>query len=50
MGLLELLLIVLLVIAIAGAGPWWGYSRSWGYPPMGILVVIILVVLLLRLV
>ena len=42
------MLILLLVLALVGAVPVWGYNRSWGYAPSG-LVGVILVILLLML-
>jgi len=44
------ILLIILVIALIGALPNWGYSRSWGYFPSGglglvLVIVIILVVL-----
>jgi len=41
------ILIVLLVLALIGALPTWGHSRSWGYGPSGGvgIVLVILVVL-----
>ena len=43
-----ILFVVLLLLVVAGL-PTWGYSRSWGYGPSGILgvLLVILVVLLL---
>ena len=45
-------LLVTLILALVGALPSWGYSRSWGYFPSGglglILVIIIVLVLLGR--
>ncbi|MBV9462850.1 MAG: DUF3309 domain-containing protein [Verrucomicrobiae bacterium] len=42
-------LLILLILALVGAFPTWGYSRSWGYAPSGIvgLILIVFVVLLL---
>ena len=47
--MLATILIVLLILALVGALPNWGYSRSWGYFPSGGigLVVVILLVLVL---
>ena len=47
--MLGTILIILLVLALIGALPRWGYSRNWGYYPSGGLglVVLILVILLL---
>lgn len=46
------ILIILLILALLGAIPNWGYSRTWGYGPSGavglILVVVIILVLLGR--
>ena len=41
------ILIVVLILALLGALPTWGHSRSWGYGPSGGvgLVLLILVVL-----
>ncbi len=41
--------LIVLVLAVIGALPTWGHSRSWGYFPSGIggLLVVILLFLLL---
>jgi hypothetical protein len=46
---LTTLLIILLVLALLGAVPVWGYNRSWGYAPSGVvgLILVILLILLL---
>ena len=41
-----LLLIIIVVLLIAGL-PRWGYSRSWGYGPTGVLGLILIIVLIL---
>ena len=43
------LLLIVLVLALVGAFPSWGHSRSWGYGPSGVLglIVVVLVILLL---
>lgn len=47
---LTTLLIVLLVVALIGSLPSWGYSSNWGYAPAsGIGLVVILVVVLILL-
>lgn len=50
--MLGTILIILLILALIGALPTWGHSRSWGYFPSGglglILVIIIILVLLGR--
>nr|WP_210324408.1 DUF3309 family protein [Aestuariivirga litoralis] len=42
-------MIIIVVLALLGALPTWGYSRDWGYRPSGGvgLILVILVVLLL---
>lgn len=48
-GNLFTILMIILVLALIGALPTWGHSRSWGYAPSGGLglVLLILVILLL---
>jgi hypothetical protein len=44
------ILVIVLVLALVGVIPTWGYSRDWGYGPsggIGVVVVIILILLLL---
>ena len=44
------IVIILLVLALVGGLPTWGYSRSWGYRPsggIGLILIILLVLLLL---
>ncbi|WP_127144200.1 DUF3309 family protein [Pelagibacterium montanilacus] len=48
MGLSTIILIILILLLV-GALPTWGYSRSWGYGPTGILGVILIVILILML-
>ena len=48
--MLGTILLVILILALVGALPTWGHSRSWGYLPsggLGIVVVIVLVLLLM---
>jgi len=46
------ILIILLILALVGALPSWGWSRSWGYYPSGglglVLVIIIVLVVMGR--
>ena len=45
-----LILLILVVVLLVGAMPRWGYSRNWGYGPiggLGLVLVILLVLLLL---
>ena len=46
-SLLWLIILVLLVAALAGVGPWWGHSRDWGYGPTGVVGLLIIVLLVL---
>ena len=47
--MLGTILIIILILALVGALPTWGHSRSWGYYPSGLLgiVLVVLIVLLL---
>lgn len=42
-------LVIVLVLAALGALPTWGYSRSWGFAPSGIvgLLLVILIIWIL---
>jgi hypothetical protein len=45
------ILLIILILALVGALPTWGHSRSWGYYPsggLGIVVVIVIVLLLMH--
>jgi hypothetical protein len=42
-----LLLFIILLLLLFGGLPTWGYSRSWGYGPSGLVGVLLLVLLLL---
>jgi hypothetical protein len=44
-----MILLVVLVLAFAGAVPAWGHSRSWGYGPSGGIGLVLFVVLILLL-
>ncbi len=43
------ILIILLIIALIGALPTWGHSRSWGYYPTGGIGLILLIIIILAL-
>lgn len=49
MSTLGLIVIILLVLFLAGSGPWWPHSRSWGYGPSGLVGVVLIVVVILLL-
>lgn len=48
--MLATILIIVVVLAILGALPRWGYSRGWGYYPSGGLGLILLVIVALVLI
>jgi hypothetical protein len=41
------IVVVLIVLLLLAVFPRWGYNRSWGYYPFGIIILIILLLLLL---
>jgi hypothetical protein len=43
------ILIIILILALVGALPTWGHSRSWGYGPSGGLGLIVIIVIILAL-
>ena len=43
------ILLIILILALIGAIPNWGYSRGWGYGPSGIVGLILVVVVILLL-
>jgi hypothetical protein len=45
--MLSTLLIVLLILALLGSLPTWGYSRGWGYYPSGGLGLVLLILVIL---
>ena len=44
------ILVILLILAVVGALPTWGHSRSWGYYPSGGLGLILLIIIVLVLI
>lgn len=49
--MLGTILIIILILALLGALPTWGHSRSWGYYPsggLGVVLVVVVVLLLLH--
>jgi len=42
-----LILIILLILLVVGAVPRWGYSRSWGYGPSGLLGLILIIIVIM---
>ena len=49
MGILELLLLVVLIMLLAGSAPVWPYSRGWGYYPSGGVATLLVILLLFAL-
>jgi hypothetical protein len=47
--MLSTILIIVLILLLIGALPRWGYSRSWGYYPGGILGIILIIIIILAL-
>ncbi len=47
--MLSTILIVILILALVGALPNWGYSRGWGYGPSGLVGTILVILLILAL-
>lgn len=45
--MLMTILIIVLILALIGGLPRWGYSRSWGYAPSGLLGTIVIILLIL---
>lgn len=43
------ILIILLILALIGALPTWGYSNSWGYGPGGVIGLLLIIVIILAL-
>jgi hypothetical protein len=43
------ILLIIIVLALVGALPSWGYSSGWGYGPSGLLGTILIIVLILLL-
>jgi hypothetical protein len=48
-AMLSTVLIVILILALIGALPHWGYSRNWGYGPGGGLGLVLLILVILAL-
>ena len=46
-SMLRPILLIILILVILGAAPFWPYSAGWGYGPSGGLGLVLLVVLIL---
>jgi len=42
-------LVVVLILALLGALPWWSHSKQWGFAPTGGLGLVLLIVVILLL-
>jgi uncharacterized membrane protein len=49
LSMLGTIVLVVLVLMLLGALPTWGYSRSWGYAPTGILGLLVVIALIMLL-
>lgn len=47
MSILGLILLIVLLSALFGSYPGWGYSRGWGYGPFGGIGFIVVVLIIL---
>jgi hypothetical protein len=47
--MLGAILIIILILALVGALPTWGHSRSWGYYPSGGLGLVLAIIIILML-
>jgi hypothetical protein len=45
--MLYTILIIILILAVIGSLPTWGYSRGWGFAPSGGLGLILLILIIL---
>jgi hypothetical protein len=45
--MLRTVLLIVLILAILGSVPMWGYSGGWGYYPSGGLGLVLLIVIIL---
>jgi hypothetical protein len=45
---LTTILIILLILALVGALPAWPHAAGWGYGPISVIVVILLIFILLK--
>lgn len=47
--MLGTIILIILILALVGALPTWGYSSGWGYGPSGLLGLVVVVLLILLL-
>jgi len=46
-SMLTTIVVVVVILALLGALPTWGHSRSWGYGPSGGLSLVLLILIVL---
>jgi hypothetical protein len=46
-AMLRLVLLIVLILALLGSVPMWGYNAGWGYYPSGGLGLVLIIVLIL---
>ena len=44
--MLMTILLIVLILMLLGALPTWPYSRSWGYAPSGVVIVLLIIVII----
>lgn len=42
------ILLIIVILLVVGALPMWPYAASWGYYPVGIFVLILIILLIFR--
>lgn len=47
--MLSTVLVIVLILLLLGAVPWWPYSQAWGWAPGGTLGLVLVIVLILAL-
>jgi hypothetical protein len=47
--MITLIVLVLIILLIVGAFPTWRYSANWGYGPVGVLVIVLIILVVLHL-
>lgn len=45
--MLSTILVIVLILILLGALPTWPYSRSWGYGPSGVTLVLLVILVVL---
>jgi hypothetical protein len=48
-NIMSTILLILILLALVGALPSWGYSRDWGYGPSGVLGIVLILLILMAL-